>query len=166
VTLKKNSKRRRKKSTSENRKKKHFKKVTKLTCSLTKIAVRFHLKVLRPDTNQRTRRDAFLSFKNTVKDVLAQHSETATIMHEHPILPASLPSFANEAFAAFLNAHVNTAVTNLTSSVVQAPPDDEPIRNTSGSNPCPSTTLRITHARSQGHHKLCVSLSQPDASVF
>jgi hypothetical protein len=106
-----------KKSTRENRKKKHFEKVTKLTCGLTKTAVRFHLKVPRPDTNQRTRRDAFLSFKNTVEDVLAQHSETATIMHEHPILPASLPSFVNEAFAAFLNAHMNAAVKNLTSSV-------------------------------------------------
>ena len=42
----------RKKLSKEQRKRKHFKKVTKLTSRLTKTADRFHLKVLRPDSNR------------------------------------------------------------------------------------------------------------------
>ena len=92
-------------------------KVTKLTNSLTKTALQFHLKPLRPDTNPRTRRDTFLTFKNTVQVVLEQHSETASIMKKYPVLPEKIKSYINEGLAAFLHAHLNSNVRNLTSSV-------------------------------------------------
>jgi hypothetical protein len=109
----------RKKPSKEQRKKRHFKKVTKLTTDLTKTATQFYLKVLRPDANPRTRRDTFLAFKGTAEDALVQRSETARIIHEHPILPDSVSSHVNEALAAFLHANMHGSVKNLTSSVEQ-----------------------------------------------
>jgi hypothetical protein len=100
----------------QHRKKKHFKKVTKLTSDLTETASRFHLEILRPDANPRTRRDTFLAFKCAVEDALAQHSDTAEIMQQHSIIPASVQSYVNEGLAAFLNAHMLLSVKNLTSS--------------------------------------------------
>jgi hypothetical protein len=115
---KKNHARNKKKPTSSSKRKKaHFKKVTRLTSHLTKTAARFHLKALRPDANPRTRCDAFLTFKNTVKDGLAQHSCTALAMQDCPILPASVPTFVNKSLAAFIHVHVTTNLKNLTSSV-------------------------------------------------
>jgi hypothetical protein len=62
-----------KKRLASYRQKRHFKKVTKLTNSLTsKSALQFHLKQLRPDMNPRTQQDTLLAFKNTVQVVLAK----------------------------------------------------------------------------------------------
>ena len=84
---------------------------------LTKTALQFHLKQLRADTNPRTRCDTFLAFKNTVQVIVEQHSKTALIMKNYPVLPEKIKSHINEELAAFIHAHMNSDVRNLTSSV-------------------------------------------------
>lgn len=89
--------------------------MTKLTASLTKTVTPFNLVRLRADHN--TWCDTFLTFKNSLEDVMSQHAETAHIMFDYPELPKRLSSVTNEALSAFLYANMAGNVKNLMSSI-------------------------------------------------